>query len=252
VVCRLREAGDFLDDVAAHHPKAIRYLLSNACGRGMLELAGATAHQHLARPLRAAEVFARLHRTLGLGNILADPALKALVSRLKAVPSPPPVYMAIMNELRDDEASPHKVGDLVARDAGMSAKILAGSLPDDYGVVIDQADADHVATWIVERQMLEATHADVGAYLLGLWGLPDPIVEAVAWHHRPSGCGAPAASSLTAVHAADVIEHRLHPADTAGGTTETDGEFLDRLELTATFPAWAAACRESDPAAMGA
>jgi putative nucleotidyltransferase with HDIG domain len=315
----------------------------------MIELAGGTSHQHLARPLRATEVFARLHRTLGLGDILSDPALKALVSRLKAVPSPPPVYMAIMNELRSDDASPQKVGALVARDAGMSAKILqlvnspffglrmrvaepahavqllgletiralvlsthvfeqldlrtvtrfrigkvwrhslsaaafarivareqgvsaeaaaeaftaallhdigklvlAGSLPDDYGVVIDQADADHVATWIVEREMLEATHADIGAYLLGLWGLPDPIVEAVAWHHRPSGCGAPAASSLTAVHAADVIEHRLHPADTAGGTTDTDGEFLDRLELTATFPAWAAACRESEPGAMRA
>jgi HD-like signal output (HDOD) protein len=28
-------------------------------------------------------------------------------------------------------------------------------------------------------------YAEAGAYLLGLWGLPMPIVEAVAYHHRP-------------------------------------------------------------------
>jgi HD-like signal output (HDOD) protein/ActR/RegA family two-component response regulator len=36
-----------------------------------------------------------------------------------------------------------------------------------------------------ERETIGATHAEIGAYLLGLWGLPWPIVEAVAWHHAP-------------------------------------------------------------------
>jgi putative nucleotidyltransferase with HDIG domain len=339
------DADAFLDDVAARHPRAIRYLLSEACGRGMLALAGSTSHQQLAKPLQASAVFARLDRTLRLGEVLADPALRVLVSRLRSVPSPPPVYLAMMNELRRDEASLLKIGELVARDAGMSAKILqlvnspffglrmrvcepshatqllgletiralvlsthvfeqldvrtltrfrigkiwrhslaaasyarivaraqggapeaageaftaallhdigklvlAGSLHDDYGVVVDQADADGVATWLVEREMLGATHADVGAYLLALWGLPDPIVEAVAWHHHPGRCGAPAGGPLTAVHAGDAIEHRLHPADSAGGAMEPDADYLARLQLTTAFPVWAAACRESEPA----
>jgi hypothetical protein len=33
--------------------------------------------------------------------------------------------------------------------------------------------------------MTGATHAEIGAYLLGLWGLPYSIVEAVALHHTP-------------------------------------------------------------------
>jgi HD-like signal output (HDOD) protein len=33
--------------------------------------------------------------------------------------------------------------------------------------------------------VLGATHAEAGAYLLGLWGLPFPLVEAVAYHHTP-------------------------------------------------------------------
>ncbi len=34
-----------------------------------------------------------------------------------------------------------------------------------------------------ETNILHATHSDLGAYLLGIWGLPDTIVEAVAYHH---------------------------------------------------------------------
>ncbi len=37
-----------------------------------------------------------------------------------------------------------------------------------------------------EYQTFGTSHAEIGAYLLGLWGLPDPVVEAVACHHRPS------------------------------------------------------------------
>jgi HD-like signal output (HDOD) protein len=31
-----------------------------------------------------------------------------------------------------------------------------------------------------------ASHAEIGAYLLGLWGFPYQIVEAVAFHHSPN------------------------------------------------------------------
>jgi HD-like signal output (HDOD) protein len=34
--------------------------------------------------------------------------------------------------------------------------------------------------WDAERELFGATHAEVGAWLLGIWGLPVPIVEAMA------------------------------------------------------------------------
>ncbi|MFQ5964157.1 MAG: HDOD domain-containing protein [Candidatus Scalinduaceae bacterium] len=37
-----------------------------------------------------------------------------------------------------------------------------------------------------EYAFIETSHAETGAYLLGLWGLNDNIVEAVAFHHNPS------------------------------------------------------------------
>lgn len=36
-----------------------------------------------------------------------------------------------------------------------------------------------------EVNVIGTTHAGIGAYLLGLWGLPDVILEATAFHHTP-------------------------------------------------------------------
>jgi putative nucleotidyltransferase with HDIG domain len=54
------------------------------------------------------------------------------------------------------------------------------------------------------------THAEVGAYLLGLWGLPHLVVEAVAHHHAPSRVGTSVGSVLAAVHLADALVHEAH------------------------------------------
>ena len=61
--------------------------------------------------------------------------------------------------------------------------------------------------WSVFRltQMLGCTHAEVGAYLLGLWGLSDQVTIAVAWHHRPAASGTTTLTPLALVHAADAI-----------------------------------------------
>lgn len=34
-----------------------------------------------------------------------------------------------------------------------------------------------------ELKVIGASHGEIGAYLLGLWGLPYPLIEAVAFHH---------------------------------------------------------------------
>jgi HD-like signal output (HDOD) protein len=56
----------------------------------------------------------------------------------------------------------------------------------------------------LEVERFGVSHAEVGAYLLGLWGLPHSLVEAVANHHRPDRIVAPlfSASAITAIAAA--------------------------------------------------
>jgi HD-like signal output (HDOD) protein/CheY-like chemotaxis protein len=60
----------------------------------------------------------------------------------------------------------------------------------------------------IERRCAGATHAEFAAYLLGLWGLPDKIVEAVAYHHAPLAHIGPAIGcdgALLAVHIANAL-----------------------------------------------
>lgn len=45
------------------------------------------------------------------------------------------------------------------------------------------------ALHVIEKEVLGASHAEVGAFLLGTWGLPDAIVQAVARHLDPAGPG---------------------------------------------------------------
>jgi putative nucleotidyltransferase with HDIG domain len=108
---------------------------------------------------------------------------------------------------------------------------LASQLPGPYKEVMNLIRQGNVSIVEAEQRVLGTSHAEVGAYLLGLWGLPDALVEAVAWHHNPNGCPGAAFTSLTAVHAADVIAH-----DEDGA--KPDAEYLARLGLSDRWANW--------------
>lgn len=79
------------------------------------------------------------------------------------------------------------------------------------------------------------SHAEIGAYLLGLWGFPDAVVEAVACHHRPSQLHQSDFSLVTAVHVANaVLENAAQPA--------IDEEYLAGIGMASHVPDWIALC----------
>jgi HD-like signal output (HDOD) protein len=67
---------------------------------------------------------------------------------------------------------------------------LAGILHDVGKLILATRLAnggiDSTSTRAEDLAQIRNHHAEVGAYLLGLWGFPTPIVEAVAFHHLPS------------------------------------------------------------------
>ena len=83
-------------------------------------------------------------------------------------------------------------------------------------------------------------HAGVGAYLLGLWGFSDTLVEAVAYHHTPSRSGAAKFDLACLLHVADRLDRRSRPDD-AGFTEEgLEGSYLESLGLTQRMGEWQA------------
>lgn len=85
--------------------------------------------------------------------------------------------------------------------------ILANGLGDDYQAIIREAAESGVDLTDIENEKLGANHAEVGAYLLDLWGLPDSIIGAVMFHHSPLSATNGSPNVLTSLHIADVMDH---------------------------------------------
>lgn len=117
--------------------------------------------------------------------------------------------------------------------------ILAASLPDIYQKVLVASKAQHIPLWQAEETAFGTSHAEVGAYLLGLWGLPTSIVEAVAWHHRPAECPARTFCPLTTVHVANALWYQNTPAEESN-IQVMDTVLIESMGLTERLPAWQA------------
>jgi HD-like signal output (HDOD) protein len=63
---------------------------------------------------------------------------------------------------------------------------LASTIPDRYCAVLALAAERGCKVFEAEQELLGTSHAEIGAYLLGLWGIPSLTVEAIAHHHDPT------------------------------------------------------------------
>ena len=93
--------------------------------------------------------------------------------------------------------------------------------------------------------LMQAHHAEVGAYLLGLWGFPNPIVDAVAFHHIPSCAAAEGLSLAGLIHVADYFVHRKEQ-NSGGVETVVEPGYLESRGLLQRLPEWQAALENLD------
>jgi putative nucleotidyltransferase with HDIG domain len=124
--------------------------------------------------------------------------------------------------------------------------ILATRSPHQFARAIQGARVDKLPLYVVEQKLMGVSHAEVGAYLLGLWGLPAPVVEAVAHHHAPGKIPSSALDAVGAVHIANVLanEHPVYPpAKDSLPHQSMDTEFLEALGIAEQVPRWEEAAK---------
>ncbi|MBA3708442.1 MAG: HDOD domain-containing protein [Planctomycetes bacterium] len=90
----------------------------------------------------------------------------------------------------------------------------------------------------MERAKFGAAHSEIGAYLLGLWGLPFPIVEAVAHHHHPEAFPGTGFTPLTAVHVAEALMCEQLEYGVEGAVPAVSIPYLTSIGLADRLPAW--------------
>ncbi len=117
--------------------------------------------------------------------------------------------------------------------------LLAENFPDEYQEVMDYVRQDRVVVHEAEREILGVTHAQIGGFLLGLWGLPDDIVEGVAFHHNPSGFRVKGFGLRGLVHVANLMEHHQRMLSKGWDRLKgVDTDYLDQYNLTKRIPLW--------------
>ena len=319
-------------------PETLRVGLSAPSERETLQKAAAPVHQFLAKPCEVKVLKAVLARAFAGRDILSHASLRRWVSGNNLLPVVPALYGELMEELRSKEPLLERAGQIVARDIGLSAKmlqlvnsaffglgrplthpceaamflgvetlkalvlslqvfaqfqhlkfsqfsmeelwkhswttgvlarqiceaehchrdtvaeaftagllhdlgklILAANWPEKFQATLHAARQRDVALWEEEFQAYSASHAEVGGHLLASWGLPEAVVQAVAFHHRPEFARRQTFSAVTAVHVANSFSKRHCGAKSQW----VNAGYLSSIGMSARLDEWRELCRES-------
>jgi HD-like signal output (HDOD) protein len=117
---------------------------------------------------------------------------------------------------------------------------IASELPDHLATAMALGRKTGQRLWQAEHEIYGVMHAEVGAYLLGLWGLPYPLVEAVANHHMPKRVQHPGLDALTAVHVANALAHECEPGGKPESQADLNSDYAASLGLAHHLPQWRA------------
>ena len=293
--------------VKSHYPEVIRMILSGQSDQESFLKSSHLAHQFLSKPCDFDVLTSTVRRAMALRNLLTNDDFKTVIYKIDSLPSLPALYNAIVCELQSETSSLKRIGDIIAQDPPMSAKILqlinsayynlprqiidplqavnllglnmikalvlameiftkfktdqvpeseikklythalntgriakmiaknksrdkqiaenafmagllhdigkllfAAKFPTLFKHTVKLMQRDHISFEKAEKQVWDVTHCQTGAYLLAFWGLPDVIVEAVAFHHHPWDCCSLEFGPLSCVYSADILDQWAH------------------------------------------
>lgn len=117
--------------------------------------------------------------------------------------------------------------------------VLIVGLPERFAQISREAQQSGRPTFLVERELLGVTHAEIGGYLLGTWGLPFTVVEAVAQHHSPGRVAEGDLQVLAAVHVAEALVEGVLVGPAAAQSL-LDEAFLLKAGLMERMAGWRA------------
>ena len=108
---------------------------------------------------------------------------------------------------REEGAEPAVINDAFM--AGLLHKagilVFAANFPEYFKATLQYSIRKKTTFWEAEYQFYNASHAELGAYLFSLWGMPDGMIEAIAYHNRPMLAKPRSFCALTALHVANAL-----------------------------------------------
>jgi len=131
------------------------------------------------------------------------------------------------------------VGAALLHDIGKL--VIAERAPEHLARAIKGAQQDKRPLYAIEEELIGVSHAEVGAYLLSLWGLPYPLVEAVAHHHHPGRVPHDRLGVVPIVYISNLLAHEEENRSSAHQglvAEEIDGNIVAEAGLTELLEEW--------------
>jgi len=110
--------------------------------------------------------------------------------------------------------------------------VLAANAEAEYRLVLELAEKSVIPIDQAEMGIFGSTHAQVGAYLLALWGVPDGVIHAVETHHNLDNAKMEEFAPPLAIHAAQ------HLDPTANRKETLNVELIEKLGLKERISVW--------------
>jgi HD-like signal output (HDOD) protein len=125
--------------------------------------------------------------------------------------------------------------------------ILVTNFQEPYQKIMTEAGETRQNLWDLEIERFGTSHAEIGAYLMGLWGLEYPVIEAIAFHHCPGKSLSNSTGLLTAVHFGDAFDRLKNDPNNLNseyGLRQLDRGYLDNLGIASRINDWQTVCNE--------
>jgi HD-like signal output (HDOD) protein len=229
----LQDAADILEQDLSMTARLLQIVNSAFFGltRRMTTVRDATAYLGL-NAVRSLVLSVELFAALDCGRTVKGFSLSTLQGcSLRAA--------HIATRLLDDEDEA-KTAFSAAMLHDLGTLVLATSLPEFYEPALALSQDEGIPLHEAERRVNGFTHADVGASLLAVWGLPYPIIEAVAFHHHPGRAGESTFGVVGAVHVADRL---AGPHSDEGAIAELDTDYLQSVGVMGRLAEWVQSAR---------
>jgi len=139
------------------------------------------------------------------------------------------------NALADDALASGLLHDL-------GIVLLATQMKDQYDTVASIAQEKQMTLDEAERQTFGVSHAEVGAYLLGLWGLNYSVIEAVAFHHVTFMSSETSFRPLIAVQAGNILYHETENSSVLRADLSAEQEIIDHIISKEKMDGWRNLC----------
>jgi HD-like signal output (HDOD) protein/ActR/RegA family two-component response regulator len=115
---------ELLAEVRNLHPQTSRIIISGISDQAEAADSLNCTHLFIPKPFDVTMLKGTLARIIGLDAYLKDDKLRGLAGKMRALPSFPMIYLDIIKEIESPNSSIQGIAEIVAKDPGITAKIL--------------------------------------------------------------------------------------------------------------------------------